>query len=126
MTEFIACQTLTVSKKENCSMWLAVQERFPMSFSLHTLWLRALQRGLVWLDQGGSLSTLVEVDHNAHLLPCGTPGVSKGRLRYNRAFNYMPNLKLASTHHLNAPTSYVKAGLILKEPTEFWTSGCVP
>ena len=106
MTEFTACQTLIVSKKENCSVWLAVQERFPMSFSLHTLWLWALQRSLVWLDQGGHLSAVVEVACNAHLLPCGTPGVSKGRLGYNRAFSYMPNLKLASTHHLNAPTSY--------------------
>lgn len=78
MTEFTACQTLIVSKKENCRMWLAVQERFTVSFSLHTLWLWALQHGLVWLHQGGHLSTAVEVNCNAHLLHCSIPGVSKG------------------------------------------------
>lgn len=72
MTEFTACQTLTVSEKENCSMWFAVQAGFPMSFSFHILW---LQPQLVWLDQGVHLSTAVELDCNVHLSNCGTPGV---------------------------------------------------
>lgn len=115
MTEFTACQTLTVSNKENCSTCLTVQERFPKSFLLHTLWLWALQHRLVWLDQGRQLSMVVEVDCNAHVLHCGTPGVSKGRLGYTRTLSYVLNLKLASAHHLNA----LKAGHILKESTEF-------
>lgn len=62
MTEFTACQTLTVSKKKNRSMWFAVQERFPMPFSLHALWLWALQRSLVRLGQEGHISTAEDVD----------------------------------------------------------------
>lgn len=74
MTEFTACQTLTVSKKENRSMWFAVQTRFPMSFSFYIPWLQALQHGLVWLDH---LSTVVELNCNACLSHCGTPAVLK-------------------------------------------------
>lgn len=104
MTEFIACQTLTVSKKGDCSRGLAVQARFLKYFCLHPpppscghFW-----RDLEWSDQGKHLYTAVEMDCSAQLLHCSAYGVSKGRFGYNRTFSYTPNLKFASTHFLQA------------------------
>lgn len=62
-----------------------------MSFSLHALWLWALQQALMWLDQEDHFLTALEVDCNAHLLHSNAPEVSEGRLEYNRAFSFMPN-----------------------------------
>lgn len=88
-----------------------------MPFSLHTLWLWALWCGLVWLDKGRHLSTAVEVDYNTCFLHCCTAGVSKGRLGYNRAFSYMSNFKLASTHHLSALyVIHLKLAIFLRAP----------
>lgn len=60
------------------------------------------------------------------IVSCCTLGVSKSRLRYIRAFGYMPNLNLAvlvTSAHL---CHTLKAGHILKESTEFGTSGHTP
>lgn len=70
MTEFTACQTSTVSQKENCSVCCAVRWRLLLFFFL----LPPVVDTLELLGVAGTRSLA------AHPLPCSTLGASEGRL----------------------------------------------